>query len=366
MRYTTTILVFKPGALLLHLRTARRCPDSPLIVTADSPRTVSAVSAAVIFDFSSVFPITNSLPPYLANHGVVRLHSSWVRKRQIPSICLPFSIATELGELSQAHPMYPTKVAYPCPPPTNNTLSSHQRSQLLRTTTKLGRILGTTPALLEESEEMPTPIPLNLQRLAVPLHAALSSKYTDDDALVRYPSSGSDTLFSSDYDTPSYMKRSPSVASDRSRSSFESAKSMPMESWPRPQTERPYLRVAIHNSPSKLADIPQSPPAYSVHAPGPNAYPHQHKSYTIAPARSPHAPAAPHGQFLDDPDMHTHSYHGGDSPPFQPTGARDELEPYDGPSMPWYARGQEQPPAGASLSLRHSLPVPDSDNNPWA
>ncbi|KAF7324678.1 hypothetical protein MKEN_00509300 [Mycena kentingensis (nom. inval.)] len=192
--------------------------------------------------------------------------------------------------------MYPTKVAYPCPPPTNNTLSSHQRSQLLRTTTKLGRILGTTPALLEESEEMPTPIPLNLQRLAVPLHAALSSKYTDDDALVRYPSSGSDTLFSSDYDTPSYMKRSPSVASDRSRSSFESAKSMPIESWPRPQTERPYLRVAIHNSPSKLADIPQSPPAYSVHAPGPNAYPHQHTSYTIAPARSPHAPAAPHGQ----------------------------------------------------------------------
>ncbi|KAJ7054175.1 hypothetical protein C8F01DRAFT_1164207 [Mycena amicta] len=176
---------------------------------------------------------------------------------------------------------YPAKVAFPTPPPTTNALSRHQRSQLLRTTQKLGRLLGTTPALLEETEDMPSQLPLNLQRLAVPLHVQLSSTYTDDDALVRYPSS--DTLFSSDYDSPSYLKRSSSASSEKSRRSFDSAKSVQInESWPRPQTERPFLRIA------KLDTIPQSPPAHGSYSPPPPYS--SHMSYTIPASRTPSTP----------------------------------------------------------------------------
>ncbi|KAF8139803.1 hypothetical protein EV363DRAFT_1310687 [Boletus edulis] len=40
---------------------------------------------------------------------------------------------------------------YPHLPPTTNTLDSHQRSRLIRSTRKLGAVLGTTPYLLENN-----------------------------------------------------------------------------------------------------------------------------------------------------------------------------------------------------------------------
>jgi hypothetical protein len=47
-----------------------------------------------------------------------------------------------------------TKVAFPPPPPTSNTLTTKQRHQLLRSTNKLGQVLGTTPQLLDESHQL--------------------------------------------------------------------------------------------------------------------------------------------------------------------------------------------------------------------
>ncbi|KAF7316521.1 hypothetical protein MIND_00171300 [Mycena indigotica] len=152
---------------------------------------------------------------------------------------------------------YPTQVS--CPP-TTNALSNQQRSQLRRTTQKLGRILGTTPTLLEEKEEMPLQLPLNLQRLAVPLHVQLSSAYSDDDALVRYPS----------------------TTSHKSRRSIESDK--PSDPWCRPPSDRPYMRIAN--------PTPHSPPAHGPYSPPPpySAQPH-HTSYTIPATRMP--PSSP-------------------------------------------------------------------------
>ncbi|KIJ58925.1 hypothetical protein HYDPIDRAFT_117060 [Hydnomerulius pinastri MD-312] len=40
-------------------------------------------------------------------------------------------------------------ITYPYPPPTTNTLDSQQRARLMRSTRKLGAVLGTTPYLLE-------------------------------------------------------------------------------------------------------------------------------------------------------------------------------------------------------------------------
>ncbi|KAF7369250.1 hypothetical protein MVEN_00252700 [Mycena venus] len=160
---------------------------------------------------------------------------------------------------------YHTRIAYPSPPPTTNSLTSHQRSQLLRTTQKLGRILGTTPALIEESEPMPSMLPLNLQRLAVPLHIQLSSTYSDDDAFARYPSSETLVSSGSEHGSPtSSLKRNSSLSSEYSTKSgrsspFDTPKSVHMnESWPK--IDRPFLRIAV-KKPSKLEAIPQSPPA---------------------------------------------------------------------------------------------------------
>ena len=48
----------------------------------------------------------------------------------------------------------PTKILYPLPPPTTNCLTSVQRAQLIRSTKKLGRILGTTPHLIDTSNTL--------------------------------------------------------------------------------------------------------------------------------------------------------------------------------------------------------------------
>ncbi|KAJ7234760.1 hypothetical protein B0H12DRAFT_154464 [Mycena haematopus] len=177
---------------------------------------------------------------------------------------------------------YSTKFAFPSPPPTTNSLTSHQRSQLVRKTQKLGRILGTTPALIEESEPMPSMLPLNLQRLAVPLHIQLSSVYSDDDAFARYPSS--DTLVSSGSErgSPTSLKRNSSISSDYSMKSGRSSPAHSVhinESWPK--VDRPFLRVAVMK-PSKLEAIPQSPPATGSPPPYYSPEP-SHTSFTMCP-----------------------------------------------------------------------------------
>ncbi|KAJ7650892.1 hypothetical protein FB45DRAFT_889038 [Roridomyces roridus] len=169
---------------------------------------------------------------------------------------------------------YPTKVAYPSPPPTTNSLTSYQRTQLLRTTQKLGRILGTTPALIEESDELPCTLPLNLQRLAVPLHIQLSSVYDDGVALNRYPSS--DSALSSSSSLGSSLKRTSSTSSLHSHRRTKSVHRN--ENWPK--VDRPFLRIALKKL-SKLETIPQSPPAYC------ETFESAHTSFTLSPSRAP-------------------------------------------------------------------------------
>ncbi|KAJ7149126.1 hypothetical protein C8R46DRAFT_1359116 [Mycena filopes] len=184
---------------------------------------------------------------------------------------------------------YPTKIAFPCPPPTTNSLTSQQRSQLLRTTQKLGRLLGSTPALIEESDAMPSMLPLNLQRLAVPLHIQLSSVYSDEDHGL-YPSPSSDSGSGSERSSPtSSLKRSSSLSSQHSYSTRSgtptTTKSVHVnDAWP---AERPFLRIRAQAAPG-LEAIPQSPPPYSADAPQSH-----HTSFTIRPAPAARYPAGP-------------------------------------------------------------------------
>jgi len=50
-----------------------------------------------------------------------------------------------------AHPV----VTFPQPPPTSNTLTSHQRQQLLRSTRKLTKLLGSAPHLIDHDSPVP-------------------------------------------------------------------------------------------------------------------------------------------------------------------------------------------------------------------
>ncbi|OBZ77200.1 hypothetical protein A0H81_01627 [Grifola frondosa] len=57
------------------------------------------------------------------------------------------------------------------PPPTSNLLDSRQRTRLIRSTRKLGEMLGTTPQLVETDHDMiPIPITLPLARPQRPKH----------------------------------------------------------------------------------------------------------------------------------------------------------------------------------------------------
>lgn len=159
-----------------------------------------------------------------------------------------------------------------------NALTSQQRSQLLRTTQKLGRLLGTTPALIEESDEMPSMLPLNLQRLAVPLDALLSSVYDDDHSLARYPSS--DTTASS-VSSHGSLKRNSSSSSD-SRYSSKSARGAGQTQSVHVNADRPFLRIAVKRPP-QLESIPQSPPADACAPPPPYSPAAPHTSFTIRP-----------------------------------------------------------------------------------
>ncbi|KAH7890546.1 hypothetical protein F5I97DRAFT_44285 [Phlebopus sp. FC_14] len=50
----------------------------------------------------------------------------------------------------------PHAVAFPQPPPTSNTLSSHERNALIRSSKKLGRMLGDVPRFIDEDQDIPT------------------------------------------------------------------------------------------------------------------------------------------------------------------------------------------------------------------
>jgi hypothetical protein len=165
---------------------------------------------------------------------------------------------------------FPAKVVYPLPPPTTNSLTSMQRAQLLRSTNKLGRILGTTPLLIDTSittlgKRHPT-ARRKLFLTGIPAPLCIQLPFNDmDDSTSSEESAGSSSSCSSaisttyPYDLPrlsksisgrSTLTRSGSL---RSRKSTESMTSS--ESWPS-HNKRPTLRLA---TPSPLETIPASP-----------------------------------------------------------------------------------------------------------
>lgn len=202
----------------------------------------------------------------------------------------------------------PTKIVYPVPPPTTNSLTAHQRAQLIRSTKKIGRILGSTPHLVDTgNSNAPGKSHITqdfsgavLTCLVEPMHIQLpfgvAERYS-------FPRSSMDSISSSSSSTSlnsslrslersesscsstqsirSTSTRAGSVRSKKSTASWDSS-----DSWP--SRKPPMLRLAVT---SPLETIPASPLVGST----PSIYTHSRASFikededqrfTISPSNS--------------------------------------------------------------------------------
>lgn len=118
-----------------------------------------------------------------------------------------------------------TSVVFPRPPPTYNTLSQAQRAQLLRSSAKLGQILGSTPHILDDTEA---------PQISPPRRSSSLSEHS----------------------------RSPSVASTASTSSTSSDSGHSERAWRASFSTRkpPLMRIGkVPSVPPSLDMIPGSP-----------------------------------------------------------------------------------------------------------
>ncbi|KII85675.1 hypothetical protein PLICRDRAFT_178713 [Plicaturopsis crispa FD-325 SS-3] len=184
---------------------------------------------------------------------------------------------------------------YPPPPPTSNSLTSHQRHHLLRTTKKLGQVLGSTPRLVDDSVEPPS----SERQSSKP-------KQTISTSMLRRGKSVS----ASSAESPS----SSASASPRSTSSSHSANKYAesvntVESWRTCSPSRlpPLLRLALDvpaQGPPSISGAAVSPALETIPASPPPPYAHTRTKsfsasrYTLTPPRADPYPADPAG---DDP-----------------------------------------------------------------
>lgn len=95
---------------------------------------------------------------------------------------------------------------YPTPPPTSNALNTKQRTRLVRSTRKLGKILGTTPLVAEA--DVPQPVAVSLYSESI--SSASSSRSTTPDSTSTKASRRHASICSYTPSAPSFLYSSPS------------------------------------------------------------------------------------------------------------------------------------------------------------
>ncbi|THH31653.1 hypothetical protein EUX98_g2554 [Antrodiella citrinella] len=155
-------------------------------------------------------------------------------------------------------------ITFPRPPPTCNTLSSQERTKLLKTTAKLGSVLGSTPHVMDDAFDLPSPI-----LTSIPARKARLRSWS-----FRSKKASSDTSDSESDTSPTPCTSSSSRASSSSTSSSASSSLDSSEaSWRArlPEKRPPLLRLGMSKrlmksarrsviSQPTLESIPGSPP----------------------------------------------------------------------------------------------------------
>ncbi|KAG7095267.1 hypothetical protein E1B28_006040 [Marasmius oreades] len=188
----------------------------------------------------SIYPISIHIHSNKCNSPVLSCGSleHLQRVRLLPT---PFFVLNTI----YIHPytMIAAKIVSPPPPLTSNTLTHGQRARLMRTTKKLGQVLGSTPHLLDDkSTRSPTPV---------------SEDWSDDEDEWHRPVSRSSNRGSSSRSTysisaSSRVSRSASVST---RSTTSSASSHTEASWSSHSTRPPLLRLALSSFSQRRSSI---------------------------------------------------------------------------------------------------------------
>jgi len=89
---------------------------------------------------------------------------------------LTYFLYCYLGHPATMSLPYGQTYTYPRPPPTTNNLTHHQRMHLLKSTTKLAKVLGAPPKLVDVDIDLES-CQVYLHREDDPIHVSLSSKH---------------------------------------------------------------------------------------------------------------------------------------------------------------------------------------------
>lgn len=137
-----------------------------------------------------------------------------------------------------------TTVLFPPPPKTTNTIDTQQRNRLVRSTRKLGSVLGTTPQVVESEQRTshpPIPASLNLHPTGPRVQGKLRRPTTAD--------SGDSSVFGTVSDpTPRFAYSAPSV-----NSSVVSLSMTPAEETLAPSRKR---RPTLKSTGKRSIEIP--------------------------------------------------------------------------------------------------------------
>ncbi|KAH9950806.1 hypothetical protein B0H21DRAFT_685928 [Amylocystis lapponica] len=155
-------------------------------------------------------------------------------------------------------------ITFPPPPPTHNSMSAEQRAQLMRTSTKLGQVLGSTPHVVDAS--YPPALRLDIPNVSegTPKRKLFFS-HLRSKSLPAIPDAGEEEHEVSPISASSGTSSSSHISTS-SKTSSASARSP--HSWrsPFPAQHPPLLKIvkpSHYAGPTDLSLIPGSPPAYS-------------------------------------------------------------------------------------------------------
>jgi len=107
------------------------------------------------------------------------------------------------------------RVTYPPPPPTSNTLTLHERNQFVRSSKKIGKVLGSTPHLIDGSYSM-SPLHISLSTLPSadkPHLERIDSPVSDCSSKRPRSSSSYSSMSSESTDTHTSLSSSPTTPS---------------------------------------------------------------------------------------------------------------------------------------------------------
>ncbi|KIJ62351.1 hypothetical protein HYDPIDRAFT_30604 [Hydnomerulius pinastri MD-312] len=168
-----------------------------------------------------------------------------------------------MSSASHTYPPTATAVAFPPPPPTSNNLSSQERNALIRSSKKLGRILGDVPRFIDEDHDAVSPsasrpsTSSGLPQLTRTTTGSTTASFASTQSTSRKPEKESSWGKRKPTHLPPLLKLSGGVAVDSSSPTLSSP-------YQRPPTRRASV---LSTAPSIVSNAPSTNSSSSAEGP---------------------------------------------------------------------------------------------------